>query len=247
MRCNPVSGLTKIIIALGGGGTVAASVALAVSSDGGGAFAPTATQVAETTTIVVEVPATGVPEEGRREIMDDKRFDPMQSRNDCPQDWQSYVDPEGRFSLCHPRSINPVTEQPSDPGLGTLLSIGEPVQDPRHPEDIFAITVSWSTRSSFTYAPPSPAECLRSTGTTSAVTRAAFVSSDTGGRTVAGCDWRGTRGSLKSAGEMKLETTFSSDGTVESGFIRIRVDYVGPDLDATVARANEIIDTVRLP
>jgi hypothetical protein len=231
MKLQSLSGLTKAVVALSAGGVLAGAIAL--GAGGGNGSSPSAQVALQTPTSVPERIETG-------------RFDPQKPRTDCPPNWISYVDPDGRFSFCHPADLKPVTERRSDPGTGLLLSIGEPV-DQREPKNAFVMTISWSSRTSFVRTQPSTSECATNTGTTTNVSRSEFISAAISSRTAVGCHWRGQRGSLPSAGELSMEIPFDSLGSRDQGVIRVRVDYAGPDLDGTFSRAQAIIDTIRLP
>jgi hypothetical protein len=241
MRLQSFSGLLKVSASLAVGGLFAGAIALAASRDDAPMPVPApqaALQEATATEVAVEATATVV--------VPTERLNPGEPRTDCPAGWSFYNDPDGYFSLCYPPNVAAFPGRSQSPGLGTLLTVAEPV-DPLKPTNSFAMHIAWSDHSSFASGPPTAASCSNETGTTTNATLREFVQRLISGRNAIGCHWRGQRGLLLESGQLRMDTPFAKDGSKKMGYVRVSVNYSGPEYVETFQRADAILQTLRLP
>jgi hypothetical protein len=228
-----IPGVLKVALPLAVGAALAGAIAWGASggAGGGGAGAPEGPAAAAPTPKPEKTP--GPPWDS--------------GRPDCPPGWTVYNDPDGYFSVCFPPSLTPLTYDTPGSNLGVILTLAEPDDMAKAvPINVFAMTVAWSSSTGLGVGPPSPATCSVYTGSIAKATSTQFIRRTFGTKEGTGCLTRG----IPAAGgtgaqQLRLFIPRSVDGGDKEGFVKILLDYVGPDFEGTFHRAEQILDTLR--
>ena len=248
MNISSVSGIAKVVAALGAGGVLAGAIALGATGGtrgGDGASPPQAQVPEETPTSVVEATATSEPEP--TESPTDREA--VIPRTDCLPDEVAYEDPDGRFSLCYPETgVRASTHEPLSGAKRTVLTLREPPED-EVVNDAWVMTLTWSVESGLGLGMPSEETCPRYTGTVVTPRTSQYVEMTLDGRKFVGCLTTGilSPGSPPLEGqELMLIRPFAEDGDGSEGYIRIRVNSTFSTSELAPGRSQSVLDKLRI-
>jgi hypothetical protein len=236
MDVSTLSGITKVIIALGAGGVLAGAIALG-ASDGGGGPEPPAQVAAQTPPSVPEARPT--PESSQSVV----------PRTDCAPDEDAYDDPDGRFSVCYPSAaVRAASHGPRGGPKRTVLTLREPA-DESVLSNTWTMRITWDDKTGLGLGPPSAETCPKYTGTGAKPVSSEFVKSVINGREFIGCL---TKGNLSpgipqlDGQELMLLSPVARDGSATEGYILIFINSTGPDFPITSQRSQAIVSKLRI-
>jgi len=129
------------------------------------------------------------------------------------------------------------------------LRVEEPF-DPvtRDTPNRFVITVAWSTTTGLGLGLPSPVTCASYFGVIAKPTSTQFVQRQIGTRIAIGCLTAGILGGdmPMDGRDLELIVSVATDGSARDGYVKISLNYLGPDFDGTLRRADQILNTLRI-
>jgi len=228
---------------------MAGAAALAASIGGGSTATPQAQLVVEIPTSVSEGTAEPHATEEPQVTKEPASRAAVTPRTDCLADEKAYDDPDGRFSVCYPRtSVKASTHDPANGPKRTVLTLREP-PDETIVADVWVMTITWSPTSSLGLGMPSEKTCLRYTGTVANPTSSQYVEMILDGRKFAGCLTTGNLnpGSPPLEGqELMLIRAVAEDGSESEGYIRIRINSTLSGLELAPARSESVLGKLRI-
>ncbi len=226
MNIQALSGVTKVVAALAGGGLLAGAIALGASGGNGGGSTPLAQVVAATATSVVEgtTSQTG------------SKLDPNQARTDCPQGWTYYNDSQGYFSFCYPSTLR-ATVGEGEPGGSKAITVDIPPSALQTSPDTLVFTIYWKPTSPFEQKRV-PTRCRSEEVSFGGVVREEALSA--AGKAVVAC--RGV-GKTPYHGEDPVSIEMRS----ADGWIQVFAFHGGPNLPSTKFTVAQVIDSIRMP
>jgi hypothetical protein len=229
---SSVPTIAKVLLPLAAGAALAGAIAWGASR-GGAHSSPASGPAAAAVTPPAEKTPGPPP------------WDPR--RPDCPPGWVVYNDPDGYFSLCHQPGLLEGAPERVVPSEGVTFYVTEPAnRNNPTPSNVFSLNLAWRKTMGLGAGPPSPVTCPKYSLDSSA-TSVDFVQLAIGGRTLTGCLTRGHLGVAPSneLNQLQLWLPVAADGGPDEGFVKIRVNYAGPDLKGTFNRAQQILNTLR--
>lgn len=151
-------------------------------------------------------------------------------RDDCPQDWVVYTDPQDRFSICYPSDLEAAA---SDVSL--YAHIDRNVEE----NSEISVIVSWSEGAGQFYGPSSPETCEYYTSIVEGPLSSTFVETNIVGRMVPSCF---TVGPIQSS--LHGSIAVAEDGSDREGFVLFTLNFVASDLSRIPANGLSIVETL---